>query len=116
MDTPPSPEQTSWLGNALTLAITLFGGGKAYGVLSSKTKANEDRLNKLSKDMQRVEDDSESRFKELLKEFRTTEGEPKFVTYRAHDKIQESCQGLIMNEFTHLKESIERIEKKIDSK
>lgn len=88
----------SWISSAITLIIVIFGGGKVFGILDTKQKTT----------IKRVE--------ELEDSFLDHEGEQRFVTHRQHDKLQSACQGVIMSEFTHIKESIERIEKKLDTR
>jgi len=50
---------------------------------------------------------------ELRGEFKK-DGEPRYVTYAAHDKIQQSCQGLMNMRLGNIEAQIEKQDKKLD--
>lgn len=37
------------------------------------------------------------------------DGEPHFITYPAHDKMQENCQKFILSELQHMSKNIEEV-------
>jgi hypothetical protein len=64
-------------GFVLTWLAGIFGFGRVYENLSGKVEKHEVAI------------------KELQDNFTTGDGEPRFVSYTAHDKMQASCQGLM---------------------
>jgi hypothetical protein len=65
-------------GFILTWLAGVFGIGKTYGALKTDVDKNK-------KDIAA-----------LQKEFITNDGEPRLMSYAAHDKIQAACQGLML--------------------
>jgi hypothetical protein len=71
-----SKEEVTIVGFVLSQIGIVFGVGKAYGRLSSKVLRHDDEL------------------KTLREAFVTGDGEPRIVTYQAHDKMQAACHNV----------------------
>lgn len=86
----------SWIGHAVTLLVVVFGGGRAYGVLDSRNKDMEKRLNAMEEGM--VDHDNQ----------------PLFITYPAHDKMMEHCRELQTMQYESLKSAINKLDEKLE--
>ncbi len=130
-----TPEVQNWIisivaffSAAITGLISTItfsvNAGKRYQKLLDKKEQLETKLKEVSKDQEDMEQEYNRRFNEILNLFKTADGEPAFVTYKAHDKIASRCQKLVnqkivsgdklvMAEIKHVKEICERIELRI---
>lgn len=46
-------------------------------------------------------------------QFVTTNGEPRFISYKAHDKIQANCQHHLLAEMGHIRASVDKTEEQL---
>jgi len=68
-------EEMNVVGFIVTWVVGLFGFGRAYGSLATKTEKNTQDI------------------AEIQKEFRTVDGDQRLMSFAAHDKIQATCQA-----------------------
>jgi hypothetical protein len=90
-------EWFSVVGIIATWAAGIFAYGKMYGALVSKLNEHEKRLSK-----------AESMFF-------NKDGDPRLLTYAAHEQIAEACQKNMLNLIHASKERIDRHDEKLDS-
>jgi hypothetical protein len=90
-------EWFSVLGIVATWIAGIFAFGRMYGVLVSKLNQHEMRLSKA----------------EAM--FFTKDGDPRLLTYAAHEQIAEACQKNMLNLIHASKERIDRHDEKLDS-
>jgi len=102
-------EIPNWILQSLAFLFTIFGFGKAWGVLAQKDLEQEKRINKLEKDLVSAILSRDKDVAKIHDLFVNDNNEPRFVTYSAHDKMQSSCQALIRSELTHIKETCDEI-------
>ena len=81
----------------LTWLIGFFTAGKLYATFDSRAKKNEE-------DIERIK-----------REFRTTDGEVRLLSYAAHDKIQQACQKIQDERYSHMEARLDRHDKKLDA-
>jgi hypothetical protein len=83
-------------GFVLTWLAGIFGFGRAYEALSGKVAKHETAI------------------KELQENFVTVDGEPRFVSYMAHDKMQAACQGLMRQRLDSIDDRMNTHDEKLD--
>jgi len=52
---------------------------------------------------------------EIDERFITENGEPRYISYRAHDKMQAHCQNHLLTEMRHQREAVERMDKQLEN-
>lgn len=116
----------SGIFTACATAITAFiNFGKKYQRTIDKNEELETLIKDTSMKQNKMENEFDRRFREVLGLFSTSDGEPNFITYRAHDIIAKRCQDMVnqkidsgdnflMAEIRHVKEICERIEESIE--
>lgn len=124
-----------WSKEIFVVVSTIFGVGVAYQQLRGESRRQAKtlleqkiKLNEQEKQMDEMKDEFTDKLDDIRDEFdrqvksilalhtHPVTGEPRLVTYRAHDKIQEACQKYVHSEIIHIKETVERIEKIVDSR
>ncbi len=101
-------DATTFVGFALTWLGMIFGVGKAYGKLATRVEKNEE-------DIQELKSTHIFDVKEIEKMFVTRDGEPRLMSYKAHDQISANCKKLQEERYRLLEASLERIEEKLDN-
>ena len=90
-------DEVTLLSFLITWAVGIFGAGKLYGNILSKTQKNTDDI------------------VGIKKEFKTTDGEVRLLSYAAHDKIQQACQKIQDERYDHMESRLDRHDKKLDA-
>lgn len=75
--------EMSFLGHVLTWIIIIFGGGRAWGKISAKVESADEKATKAQEAVNTVSADLEAAL--------NVGGEPRFLTYAAHDIIRSHC-------------------------
>lgn len=71
---PVTKEDATWIALVVSWVVWLFGLGRVYGTLESRVSKNEKDISAIAQ------------------KFRTQDGEPRLMSFKAHDKIQSACQ------------------------
>ena len=90
-------EWFSVIGIIATWVVGVFAFGRMYGALVSKLNEHEQRLSKA----------------EAM--FFNKDGDPRLLTYAAHEQIAAACQKNMLNLIHASKERIDRHDEKLDS-
>ena len=80
-----------------TWVLTAIGVARSHGKLESRV------------------DNTESDMTEIKAMFKTADGEPRLLSFAAHESICSERQKLMHSEFKHMREAVDRIEQKFDA-
>lgn len=99
-----------------TAILALLGAAVSYGKMKEKNDEQEEKLRAQALEMKEMREEFDRQIKHILDLFTNADNEPRFMTYKAHDKIQGACQKFIHSELTHVKEACDRIERNQEGK
>lgn len=102
----------------------IFGVGRAYGVLSRRVVVLEDSSKAMAEEVAGFDAETEAKIEKAFKQldlkistidqkFNTANGEPRFVSYKAHDKLQQHCQQHLLAEMGHVCDSVDKLDKQM---
>ncbi len=94
-------------GSGLTLLVNAFAVGVAYGKLSAKIEKNSTDIVDGQGDMTRLEQGLQAQIVALSNKFTDERGEPRLLSYPAHDKICVRQAQLILAEFSHTTKALD---------
>ena len=86
------------------VAIYLIGLGVLWGRQDSKSQQLERENADRKKEIADVRGQTQRDIEEIKELFLTQDKEPKYISYSAHDKLQQSCQNMIMIQIKHIQE------------
>lgn len=84
--------------------VTVFGFGRAYGVLRTRVDVTESDIRELNRGMAK-----------LLRCFVDADGEPRLVSYTALDQIRKSCRDSVDVQILANSVIVEKHDKKLDA-
>lgn len=91
---------------------------KQLGVLDDDIEAEVERaMSGIDSKIEGIEARVTAAFKyaeKIDKRFVTVNGEPRYVSYKAYDKIQENCQHHLLAEMGHVRESVGKMDEQIE--
>jgi hypothetical protein len=99
--------------------------GRNYGIMNATVDSHGKTLVKYGRSFEKVEKEMTQIFKDgfgridrqiagIESRFVTENGEPRYMTYRAYDKIQARCQMHLLTEISHVKDSVAGYGKSMD--
>lgn len=103
-----------WVFQTVGVIVMIFGFGKIWGSLVQRDKAQEARILTLEVGIAQVEAEKINHMRDLQAMFVVEDGEPRYITYKAHDKMQEHCQKYILSELAHIKETCDEIKNRMN--
>jgi hypothetical protein len=94
-------------GSCLTLLVNSFATGVAYGKLSAKIDKNSTDIIDSNDDMTRLEQGLQAQIAGLSSKFVDSNGEPRLLSYPAHDIICDRQAQIILSEFSHITKALD---------
>lgn len=113
------------VGGGVSALVASHKTGQAYQKLKDDNAAQDEKIVAIEKSQDEMREDFDRRFQEVLDLFESSNGEPRFITYRAHDHMQKHCQQLVYQkmeanadrfilEINHVRDLCERIEENME--
>lgn len=94
-------------GSVLTLLVNAFVVGVAYGKLSAKIDKNGADIVDGQGDLTRLEQGLQAQIAALNSKFVDGQGEPRLLSYPAHDIICDRQAQVILSEFSHITKALD---------
>ncbi len=104
-----------WIGTITGWGVTIFRSGRAYGMLKTRVGAVENDIVGLKEDTSNDIEKLHKSIEKLLRCFTTRDGEQRFVSYTALDKIRQPCREGISQRFDATEKAVEKHDKKLDT-
>lgn len=90
-------------GFVITWIAGVFSAGKLYGIVSSDIKQTK-------KDLQ----EAKSEIVTIKREFITSDGDQRLMSFAAHDKIQATCQKRMDDRYVDVQRQLDQHDHKLD--